>query len=161
MNDLRKANFLIGSQFSLLGALILLAILNGGRRSSGDLLAEGLFIAVGGLIVVVAAISLKPSLRVSPIPKPDSPFIVTGIYKYTRHPMYLGVILIGLGLAGAGNSNTSLFFEALLILTLSVKANFEDRLLRAIHPEVFHYQLHTSKILPCLGGSCRDNCLGR
>ena len=158
MKDLRKANFLVASQFLCLGALFLLVLLNRQPRSSADLLAEGLFILGGGVVILTAAASLKPSLRVSPIPKPGSPFIASGIYKYLRHPMYLGVILVGLGMAGAGNSSVSLIFIALLIITLNIKAKFEDRLLLEIHPEVFHYQMHTSKILPCLGGSCRDDC---
>jgi len=113
---------------------------------------------IGLAIIASAGISLRPSLRISPIPKEDSPLIETGIYRRVRHPMYLGVILLGFGMAGYANSTIAWVLELILIIDLNIKARFEDALLLEIHPESLHYQLHVSRILPCLGGSCRSNC---
>jgi protein-S-isoprenylcysteine O-methyltransferase Ste14 len=85
--------------------------------------------------------------------------IQSGIYSRVRHPMYLGVILIGASFAGFANSTLAWILEILLMVNLNIKARFEDALLRAEHPESMHYQLHVSRIMPCLGGSCRSNCL--
>jgi len=115
-------------------------------------------VLIGLVIIASAGISLQPSLRISPIPKENSPLIETGIYRRVRHPMYLGVILIGFGIAGFANSTAAWICELILFLDLNFKARFEDALLLEIHPESLHYQLHVSRILPCLGGSCRTNC---
>lgn len=72
--------------------------------------------------------------------------------------MYLGVILIGVGLAGYSGGLLGWILEGLLILTLNAKANFEDALIREVHPEALHFQMHTSKIIPCVGNTCRSNC---
>ena len=115
-------------------------------------------VSLGSLVILLASVSLKPALRISPIPKTGAPLVARGIYRFVRHPMYLGVILIGFGLAGFSNSGYSWVVEFILVVNLNVKARFEDAFLREIHPESFHYQTHTSRIIPCVGGSCRDNC---
>ena len=105
-----------------------------------------------------AFFALRPSLRVSPIPRDGAPLIVRGIYKYVRHPMYLALLSIGLAFAANASNVIGWVLYLALIIVLNIKASFEDSLLRELHPEAVHYQMHTSKILPCLGGSCRDNC---
>jgi protein-S-isoprenylcysteine O-methyltransferase Ste14 len=73
--------------------------------------------------------------------------------------MYLGVILIGFGLAGFADSSLAWVIEIVLIVDLNIKARFEDALLREIHPDSIHYQLHVSRLLPCLGNSCKAQCV--
>ena len=92
------------------------------------------------LILLMALIDLRPSLRVSPIPMEGAPLITKGIYRWFRHPMYLSVTLFGAGMA-LNNLNwitISIWFA--LLATLIVKARFEDRLLLEIHPEASRYQ---------------------
>jgi protein-S-isoprenylcysteine O-methyltransferase Ste14 len=91
-------------------------------------------------VFAFAYIALRPSLRVSPIPKPGAPLITVGVYKRFRHPMYLGVLMFGLGML-INNFNlisTSVF--AALTANMIVKANYEDRLLRARHSNAIDYQ---------------------
>jgi protein-S-isoprenylcysteine O-methyltransferase Ste14 len=155
----RTAFTLVIVQFSLLALLAILGIANLKAKSHQYLVAEVVMGVVGVAVISSAAFSLKPSLRVSPIPKINAPMIQSGIYSRVRHPMYLGVILIGASFAGFANTTLAWILEILLIADLNVKARFEDALLRAEHPESMHYQLHVSRIMPCLGGSCRSNCL--
>jgi len=152
------AKVLVGIQFLMLGLLGIAALMNISNKSHNYLVLEAVLIVLGGAVIASAGISLRPSLRISPIPKVDSPLIAIGIYKYVRHPMYLGVILIGIGLAGFADSSATWIMAGILVIDLNFKSRFEDELLREIHPESFHYQLHTSRIIPCLGGSCRENC---
>ena len=120
---------------------------------------EVVSVSLGVLVIGAAGWVLRPSLRISPIPIPGAPLIATGIYKFVRHPMYLGVILIGFGMAGYADSWLGWSSEIILILNLNVKARFEDALLREIHPESLHYQLHVSRLVPCVGSSCRTSCV--
>jgi len=155
MKNIAKGRFLVALQFGLLGGLFLASHFS----TNNTYIPATTFLMIFGLAVIGAAyFVLRPSLRISPIPKEGAPFIVRGIYKYVRHPMYLGVLSIGMALAANADNAIGWSLWVLLLFTLNIKAKFEDALLRAIHPEAVHYQMHTSKILPCLGGSCRDNC---
>ena len=150
-----KAKVLVTFQFGLLGSLFLASHFS----TNKTYLPATTFLMIFGVAVIGAAyFVLRPSLRISPIPKEGAPFIVRGIYKYVRHPMYLGVLSIGMSLASNADNVVGWILWILLLVTLNIKSKFEDSLLRKIHPEAVHYQMHTSKIIPCLGGSCRENC---
>ena len=155
MKNTSKARLLVSAQFTLLAAIGIAAIANVHSEVHDYLLIEFSLIVLGLLVLFLAWQVLRPSLQISPLPKEGAIFISQGIYKYVRHPMYLGVILIGFGLAGFGNSVVSWILELLLILTLNFKASFEDGLLRERYPEAWHYQKHTAKVLPCMSRSCR------
>lgn len=154
----KVASILVGIQFLMLSMIGVVAFTKAHRIPHSYLEFEVVSVSAGLLVIIAAGWVLRPSLRISPIPKADAPFIETGIYKYVRHPMYLGVILIGFGMAGYGDSWLAWSSEIILILNLNFKARFEDALLQELHPQSLHYQMHVSRILPCLGGSCRTKC---
>lgn len=155
MKNELKAKILVTLQFALLGGLALSSHFS---TNTTYFPATTFLMIFGFIVLILAYFALRPSLRISPIPKNGAQFVSRGIYKYVRHPMYLGLLSIGMALAANASSAIGWILYLMLMVTLNVKANFEDRLLREIHPESFHYQIHTSKILPCLGGSCRDRC---
>ena len=98
-------------------------------------------------IFAFAYVALRPSLCVTPIPKPGAPLITVGIYKWFRHPMYLGVLMLGFGmLINNLNIASALIFLA-LSLNMVVKGNYEDRLLRTRHPDAIEYQLRVLGLL--------------
>ena len=152
------ARALVAIQFLLLAIIGISALSKVSGSTHSYLGLEAGAVLLGGIIIAIAGISLRPSLRISPIPKSDAPLIATGIYRCVRHPMYLGVILIGFGLAGYADGIFSWILEVALILDLNIKARFEDELLREIHPESIPYQLHVSRLIPCVGRTCRSNC---
>ena len=152
------ARVLVAIQFAILFSLGVTGLLNISKPRHDYLASELGSIIVGLLIIGAAGYSLRPSLRISPIPKENSPLIESGIYRRVRHPMYLAVILIGFGMAGFSDSALPWILEVLLIVDLNIKASFEDSLLLEAHPESFHYQMHVSRILPCMGASCKTSC---
>ena len=104
-----------------------------------SIVATLLYIAAT-LILFFASLALRPSLRVSPIPKNGAPLITSGIYKYFRHPMYLAVLLYGAGMTLNNLNLISISIWFLLLVTLIIKANFEDSLLLERHPNADLYQ---------------------
>ena len=120
-------------------------------KPSGALLSDAnylhdfaTFLTVVAIVIFIAAyLALKPSLRISPIPKPGAALIVVGIYKWFRHPMYLGVLLIGASFL-LGNLNLiSIFIWFILLVNMVTKARYEDELLLILHPEARIYQSTT------------------
>jgi protein-S-isoprenylcysteine O-methyltransferase Ste14 len=97
----------------------------------------------GGAVLLLAFFALKPSLRVSPIPREGAPLITYGIYKYFRHPMYLGVLFFGAGITLKNLNIASIILWIALLITLIIKSNFEDSLLRVRHASAKDYQEKT------------------
>jgi protein-S-isoprenylcysteine O-methyltransferase Ste14 len=104
-----------------------------------DWISRGLYLGAV-TIFAFAYIALRPSLRVSPIPKPGAPLITVGIYKRFRHPMYLGVLMFGLGMLLNNFNLISIATYLVLLVIMIVKANYEDQLLRARHSNAIEYQ---------------------
>lgn len=131
---------LVTLQFGLLGFLFL--------KPAGAILVESasfvwlsaILYLVALTIFVFAYIALRPSLRVSPIPKPGAPLITVGIYKRFRHPMYLGVLMFGFGMLINNFNLVSVIAFIALAMNMVVKANYEDRLLRNRHEDAIAYQ---------------------
>ena len=127
-------------QFGLLGILFL--------KPAGAILVESdtftwisTALYLGAVtIFAFAFVALRPSLRVSPIPKPGTSLITVGIYKWFRHPMYLGVLMFGLGLLLNNLNLISIATYVVLGANMVVKANYEDQLLRARHSSAIEYQ---------------------
>jgi protein-S-isoprenylcysteine O-methyltransferase Ste14 len=141
-----KARFLVSAQFGLLGLLLLA---KGERIKTFSWLENVVlyFYLLGSLILFFAYLALRPSLRVSPIPREGAPLIVRGIYQWIRHPMYVGVLFIGAGLAIRNLSYLSIGLWFLLFAVLAVKAKYEDDLLLKAHEDALQYQQRVRGIL--------------
>lgn len=140
------ALLLLFIQFSTLAVIFLLALLY--PVNSYAVVNVGL-IAIALYILANASRNLKPSFRVNPIPRENVPLIRTGIYQYVRHPMYLAVILLALGISGFSSHPAAIVITGVLIINLIIKAKLEDNLLLRIHPELIEYQMNTARFIPC------------
>ena len=103
------------------------------------------FLAV--LIFAFAAQALQPSLRINPIPKPGAPLITHGIYKYLRHPMYFAVMVIATALLIQKLNLFAFIIWIALGTNMSLKARYEDQLLRENHASAIKYQADTPDLL--------------
>ena len=110
--------------------------------------AGSISIVVSLIILSIAAFDLRPALTIMPEPRTGAPFITKGIYKIVRHPMYLGVILIGVGLTLIKCSLPGVFLTAILVIDHKIKHRYEDRLLREKWPEAREYQEKVGALFP-------------
>jgi protein-S-isoprenylcysteine O-methyltransferase Ste14 len=82
--------------------------------------------AVGGLLVLMTGVGIIASARIrftrtgqSPIPwKPSPELILSGPYRFTRNPMYVGVTLVEIGLGVAVNNLWISLFAIPALLTV-------------------------------------------
>lgn len=101
------------------------------------------FTLVGGLIAGAAGLALGPSFRVHPEPLAHATLVRAGIYRWVRHPMYVGALCV---VAAAAVSRPS--WPVILITLVNfawyvLKAGFEEGRLLARYPEYEAYRRST------------------
>ena len=70
------------------------------QRNSAPLVVSGIAFALVGLLSGISALGLFHRRGTKPEPwKPSSALVITGVYRFTRNPMYLGMLLLYTGAA--------------------------------------------------------------
>lgn len=107
-----------------------------------------LLVAVGLVVVLVAAAHLGDALTAHPAPKSGAGLRTGGLYRFVRHPIYSGVLLLGWGLALAAERWLGLLLALLLSAVLWGKARYEERLLSLAHAGYAGYASRTPRFVP-------------
>ncbi len=129
-------------QLAVLGAIPLVGVLSPGWP---DALATPMIVVgavtgvLGGVISVAGVAGLGRSLSVFPEPGPSAELVTSGMYGRARHPIYGGLILVGLGIALA-LSAWAVPVAALLALVLDGKSRVEERRLMGHFPPYAEYR---------------------
>ena len=91
---------------------------------------------LGTLIIIIALIIMLVSIKdlggnLSPFPKPinNSNLVTTGIYRFTRHPMYYSLLFISFGVFITKLSIYYLFLSISLGLIIKFKIALEEQYL--------------------------------
>jgi protein-S-isoprenylcysteine O-methyltransferase Ste14 len=88
------------------------------------------------------------NFSIYPQPKQGARLITTGPYRYIRHPMYLSLIVMMLGVALYNFHWLNFAGLVLVIAAVSGKALLEERLLLAHFPAYADYMRRTRRIIP-------------
>ena len=109
----------------------------------------GLLIAVfGGVIIILALLQLNKNLSPFPTPKNNTTLLQNGLYKYIRHPIYTGIILLFTGYSLYQNSFYKLGISLLLVVLFYFKSNYEEQRLEQKFPDYKLYKNKTGKFFP-------------
>lgn len=144
-----------GYQLLVVGqAILLLFLVIGDIPLLGDGIA---FVSGPGLMVAGASLALAGVVELGPnnltpfaTPVKDNELKTNGVYAISRHPMYAGLLLGGLGLGVATNSFERVIIAAILYVFLDYKATIEENQLKNIHPAYEAYQSTVPKLVPDL-----------
>ena len=101
----------------------------------------GILVIVFALIIILVAIK-DLGRNLSPFPRPinNSNLVTTGIYRYTRHPMYYSLILISIGVFFTKLSIYYLFLSISLALIIKFKIALEEQYLNNKFKNYLHYK---------------------
>ncbi|MEO6200492.1 MAG: isoprenylcysteine carboxylmethyltransferase family protein [Cryobacterium sp.] len=142
---------LVSLQFLLLATLVFLP-----RGSlwpvGGGLLAASIAVGVSGVVIaVMGASGLGQALTASPIPREHATLVTSGVYGVVRNPIYTGLMTAGLGLVMFGASVWHILAWLALVLLLSVKTRWEERMLVTQHADYREYGARVGRFVPGLG----------
>lgn len=144
----KKDIIFVGLQFLLFGAYLFepsLFELN--FPSNVDLIH--LLLAIAGIvIIVVAMLQLNKNLSPFPTPKKNSALVKNGIFRYSRHPIYSGIMITTFFLAFYFNSGYKLLISCLLLLLFYRKSLYEEEKLEKKFPEYKSYKAETGRFWP-------------
>jgi protein-S-isoprenylcysteine O-methyltransferase Ste14 len=81
--------------------------------------------------------------------QPGHALVTTGIYRFIRHPSYLGLLLTAFGWGLAFRSGVGLLLAALLVPPLVARMNSEEGLLQSeFGADYDNYRSQTSRLIP-------------
>lgn len=103
---------------------------------------------VGTVVLVVALVQLGRSLTALPTPLPEATLKTAGLYRWVRHPIYSGVLLLAVPSAVLVRSWLALGCALALVAWFTAKARFEEDLLRRRYPDYDAYAAATPRFIP-------------
>lgn len=108
-----------------------------------------IFLAIALAIWAIKTMA-KGKFRITPIPAEDAKLIVNGPYQWIRHPMYAAIFF---GVAGLFINHFSwykLLLSMALIVVLTIKLLWEEKMLSAKFSSYSIYKKQTKRIVPYL-----------
>ncbi len=87
-------------------------------------------------------------VNVSPEPDQNAQLVARGLYARIRHPIYLGVILSGLGVALIHGHFVPLVIALLFVPFFTYKSMFEERWLMQVYADYAAYRQRAGRFLP-------------
>lgn len=136
---------LVAAQFGILIAIF--------ARPSAGLITFPQFASVvgpvlfvcGTIVGILGIIGLRRSLSIFPTPVSHADLVQNGVYKYIRHPMYTGLIIVALSCTLDRLSIFGITLFLSFVILLFVKSSYEERLLLSTFKNYESYRQKTGR----------------
>ena len=146
MNDYLKSWLFVLTQAALL--VLLIFFTKSATPPHVVNMAGKVIQVIGWAILLVSFYDLRKSLTALPMPTKRGVLQIHGLYKFVRHPMYVGVLTLSLGIAVAGGGLQKYALVLALYILFNFKARYEETLLIAKYPGYKVYIHKTGRFIP-------------
>jgi len=138
--------FFLGTFFAGLGVQRLVPLTIDSTNLAGLARFAGLGLVASGLLLALASVSIFLPTRTTIIPFGTAAHLVSsGPFRFTRNPMYLGLALIYMGVAGILSELWPLLLLPLPLLVMDqIVIPFEETRLQAVFADA--YQRYCAKV---------------
>ncbi|QTE30161.1 methyltransferase family protein [Pengzhenrongella sicca] len=143
--EVRTAHLFVVGQFALLALLVALRGRSDWPVPAALAAACTVGAIVGVVVMVIAAASLGRGLTAVPLPNARAELRTGGLYRFSRHPIYGGLLLTAACLTVASGSALRLLVLGLLATLLTVKARWEEARLARRFPGYAEYAARTPR----------------
>ena len=140
----------VAGQVVVLGAFAVIAPQTAGGAQAPFRIAGVALIALGVIVALWAALKLGRALTPFPKPVAHGRLCREGPYRWVRHPIYAGVLLIAAGWAAWWQSAPAALLLPFVFAFFAFKARAEERWLLAAWPEYRDYAKGNKAIVPFL-----------
>lgn len=103
---------------------------------------------VGLVLILIALLQLKTNISPFPSPRKGAKLVTDGVFAFSRHPIYTGILFMAFGLAVWLGSGFKLILSAFLFLLFYLKSRYEEQRLQEIFPEYELYKRETGRFFP-------------
>jgi protein-S-isoprenylcysteine O-methyltransferase Ste14 len=137
--------------FLQLALIIVLALFPDSATVDQRLSIGGTVLLAIGLVILFAGFKgLGKSLTANPVPIEDGKLVTTGIFSIVRHPIYLGLLVVTLGLVVSSGVWAQILVWAALAMLLTYKMRWEEVLLTAKYKGYADYMTKVPALIPGL-----------
>ena len=150
MTDRARGWLLVASQFALLAGLVLIPTGQDWAVPRALRIIGNAGRVLGAATIIVGVLHLGRAARVHPAPSATAVLRTDGAYRHVRHPIYTGVLVLAAAIAATAGTVVHLALWAVLVVVLTVKARFEERLLTEAFPDYRAYARRAGRFLPRL-----------
>jgi protein-S-isoprenylcysteine O-methyltransferase Ste14 len=103
---------------------------------------------LGAIIALIAAFNLGKNLTPLPRPKENAVLIQDGLYRFVRHPIYFGVIMLCLGWGLIQQSTLVWMYVVIIAIFFDIKSRKEEQWLVERFSAYADYQGRVRKLIP-------------
>ena len=103
---------------------------------------------LGTVIASIAAINLGKNLTPLPRPKDNAELVQAGLYRWVRHPIYFGVIVLSRGWGLIQQSTLVWQYVVIIAIFFDIKSRKEEQWLVERFPTYVDYQGRVRKLIP-------------
>jgi protein-S-isoprenylcysteine O-methyltransferase Ste14 len=121
-----------------------------GPKVLSSFAVAAVLVFVGVSALAAGAVALGSSLSMLPRPRDDARLVRRGVYRWVRHPIYTGVILLTVGWALYRGDLLHVALAAGIGAFFVAKAAREERYLLDRFPEYDQYRRRTYRFVPWL-----------
>ena len=146
--QVRTARLMVVGQFVLIGILVALPKGDDWPVPTALTVACSVATVLGLTVMVIGATGLGRGLTATPLPNAHAQLRTGGLYRYARHPIYSGLLLMMAAITVAAGSGLRLLTLAALVLLLNVKARWEETRLAERFEGYADYADRTPRFLP-------------